>query len=343
MKRRVTIKDVAARAGVAYQTVSKVINGTAHVLPETETRIWDATRELGYRRNPHARNLRVQRSHMFGYSWVATRPDHGNHILDVFLTSMVEEAEAAGYHLLPFPHREGENQIAAYRELIDSGRVDGFVLSSINYDDARIAFLQERQFPFVAFGRDSADAAYAFVDIDGGAGVRQATEHLIERGHQRIAALSWPEHSRVGDDRLRGYCAALEQAGLAAAPELIVRDEGSFSAGQAAVRTWLALPAERRPTAIVAVDDIMAIGAMRAIQDCGLTPGRDFDIVGFDDTPMARFVNPTLSSVRQPLREAGRKCVDLLVAALGGRKPAEWQVLLTPELVVRQSSGAAAG
>jgi DNA-binding LacI/PurR family transcriptional regulator len=343
LKKRVTIKDVAARAGVAYQTVSKVINGTAHVMPETEARIWDAARELSYKRNPHARNLRVQRSHMLGYSWVFTWPEHGNHILDVFLTSMVEEAEAAGYHLLPFPYREGDRLVSAYRELIDSGRVDGFVLSSVNYDDARIAFLQERQFPFVAFGRERADATHAYVDIDGAAGMRCATEHLIGRGHRRIAALSWPQESRVGDDRLAGYRAALQAAGLDEDPGLISRAEGSFAAGQAATRGWMALPAEVRPTAIIAVDDILAIGAMRAIQESGLTPGQDVDVIGFDDTPMARFMNPPLSSVRQPLREAGRKCVELLVTTLAGRKPANAQVLLAPELIVRQSSGAPAG
>src|SRR3989337_1939693 len=98
IKKRVTIKDVAARAGVAYQTVSKVINGQVHVLPETEARIWDAARELGYKPNHNARNLRTQRSRMIGYSWVPIRPGQANHILDSFLTSMVAEAEAAGYH-----------------------------------------------------------------------------------------------------------------------------------------------------------------------------------------------------------------------------------------------------
>src|SRR5690349_6927773 len=109
MKKRITIKDVAARAGVAYQTVSKVMNGQAKVLPETEARIWDAARALGYRANHSARSLRAQRSQMIGYSWMPTPAGEANHILDLFLTSMVDEAQAAGYHLLPFPFREGED------------------------------------------------------------------------------------------------------------------------------------------------------------------------------------------------------------------------------------------
>src|SRR5688500_5805687 len=126
MKKRSTIKDVAARAGVAFQTVSKVINGQAQVLPETEARIWEAARALGYRASHSARSLRRQRSRMIGYSWVPARPGDDNAVLDLFLTSMVHEAEAAGYHLLPFPFLEGANLVEPYRDLIDAGRVDGF-------------------------------------------------------------------------------------------------------------------------------------------------------------------------------------------------------------------------
>src|SRR5512138_2352548 len=148
MTPQVTLKSVASRAGVSYQTVSKVLNGQIQVAPETKERILKAADELGYRPNQIARNMRTQRSLMIGYSWLPTAPDQINQILDQFLSSMVYEAEAAGYHLLPFPFRSGECLVDAYRELIDTGRVDGFVISSINYDDPRITFLLERQFPF---------------------------------------------------------------------------------------------------------------------------------------------------------------------------------------------------
>ncbi|MCC6188766.1 MAG: LacI family DNA-binding transcriptional regulator [Anaerolineales bacterium] len=339
LKRRTTLKDVAARAGVTYQTVSKVINGRAQVLPETEARIWEATRALGYKPSHTARSLRVQRSLMIGYSWVPTRPDQANHILDMFLGSMIEEAEAVGYHLLPFPYREGDAQVNGYRELIDSGRVDGFVLSSVNYDDPRIRFLQERQYPFVAFGRSNPAIYFPYVDVDGAAGLRLATEHLLSLGHRRIAVLAWPAGSQVGDNRLSGFLAALAAAGVPKRPEWMVRAEGTFEAGRAAAARWLAGDPSERPTGIVALNDTLALGASRAAQERGLLPGRDLAIVGFDDAPMAQYVWPPLSSVRQPIRLAGRKCVEVLVALLEGRTPAATQVLLTPELVVRASSG----
>ena len=163
----VTLKAVAAHAGVSYQTVSKVLNGQLQVSKETHQRIMEAVNELGYRPNQMARNMRAKRSYMIGYSWAQVPAGQVNHILDQFLTSMVLEAEAAGYHLLPFPFRDGEQaQVETYRELIDTGRVDGFVLSSVNYNDPRIPFLLERKFPFVAFGRSNPELDFPSVEVD---------------------------------------------------------------------------------------------------------------------------------------------------------------------------------
>jgi DNA-binding LacI/PurR family transcriptional regulator len=275
---------------------------------------------------------------MIGYSWVPTRPEQVNSILDEFITSMIEEAEAAGYHVLPFPYREGDDQVAGYRELIDTGKVDGFVLSSVNDHDPRVRFLLERQFPFVAFGRSDLELEFPYVDVDGATGLRMVTEHLIARGHRRIAALAWPENSRVGNDRLEGYFTALSAAGLAIDSALIARGEGNFEFGRSVTGQWLALEADRRPTGIVALNDSMAIGAMHAGQAYGLVIGRDLAVAGFDDSPMARYLQPPLTSVRQPIRAVGRKCVEILVALLKGRTPDGRQTLLQPELIVRASA-----
>src|SRR6266508_986953 len=212
MTSKATLKQVATRAGVSYQTVSKVLNKQAQVSKETEKRIHEAVRELGYRPNQIARNMRDKRSFMIGYSWAQTSLNQVNHILGQFLTSMVREAEAAGYHLLPFPFREGDALVEGYRELIDTGRVDGFVLSSVNYNDPRINFLLERKIPFVAFGRSNPELDFPYVDVDGFDGVCQVMQYLILHGHQRIAVVAWPEDSRVGNERLRGYFDAMQAA-----------------------------------------------------------------------------------------------------------------------------------
>ncbi len=338
MASKATLKQVAAHARVSYQTVSKVLNKQAQVSKETEKRIHEAVRELGYRPNQIARNMRAKRSHMIGYSWAQTSPDQVNHILDQFLTSMVQEAEAAGYHLLPFPFREGDGLVDAYRELIDTGRVDGFVLSSVNYNDPRIAFLLEREFPFVAFGRSNPELDFPYVDVDGFDGLCQAMQYLISRGHQRIASIGWPESSRVGNERLRGYFEAMQAAGLKVCSEWIERGEGTFEFGREAASHLFALPASDRPTAIVTLNDTQAIGALHAARDHGLEVGRDIAIVGFDDAPMSQYLFPAMTTVRQPIHEAGRKCVEILVALMRGEQPSQRHTLLAPQFIVRESA-----
>jgi DNA-binding LacI/PurR family transcriptional regulator len=338
MASKVTLKQVAARAGVSYQTVSKVLNKQAQVSRDTEGRILRAVQELGYRPNQIARNMRAKRSFMLGYSWVQAALDQVNHILDQFLTSMVREAEAAGYHLLPFPFREGDEMIAAYRELIDTGRVDGFVLSSVNYDDPRIAFLLERNFPFVAFGRSNPELDFPYVDVDGFDGICQAMQYLLSRGHERIAAIAWPDTSRVGNERLRGYFESLHAAGLAICPEWIERGEGTFEFGREAASRLLELPSNDRPSAIVTLNDTQAIGALHAAREHGVEVGREVAIIGFDDATMSQYLFPALTTVRQPIHEAGRKCVELLVSLLRGGEPPERHVLLAPKLIIRASA-----
>jgi DNA-binding LacI/PurR family transcriptional regulator len=338
MAKRVTIKDVAQKAEVSYQTVSKVINGTQHVLPDTEIRIWEAAQALGYVPHQFARNLRAQRSRMIGFSWLPTQPDQANHILDMFLTSMVEEAEAAHYHLLPFPYRAGQDRVTDYRTLIDSGRVDGFVLTSLNYDDARVPYLLERGCPFVAFGRTDPNLDFPYVDVDGAAGLKLAVEHLVTTGHQRIAILAWPDDSRVGNDRLQGYVEAMGLYGRAIEPYLIARGEGTFEFGRAATERWLGGDPARRPTAIVALNDTMAIGAMHAGQARGLTIGQELAVIGFDDAPMAQYLWPPLTTIRQPIRAIGQKCIEMLATLLEGKTLTERQVLFQPKLIVRTSA-----
>jgi DNA-binding LacI/PurR family transcriptional regulator len=336
--KKITLKEVAERAGVSYQTVSKVLNRQGQVSRETEQRILEAVGELGYRPNQIARNMRAKRSFMIGYSWVPTTPNQVNHILDQFLSSMVLEAEAAGYHLLPFPFREGDAHVDDYRELINTGRVDGFVLSSVNYNEPRIEFLLEQKFPFVAFGRSNPELDFPYVDIDGANGLCQAVEYLISRSHRKIAVVGWPEDSRVGNERLRGYSEAMRDGDLDVCPEWVERGKGTFEFGREAALRLLALPDPLRPTAIVALNDTQAIGALHAAREHGMEVGKDISIIGFDDAPMSQFLLPPMTTVRQPIREAGRKCVEMLVTLMRGDSLLERQTLLQPELIIRASA-----
>lgn len=338
MVRRVTLKDVAQRAGVSYQTVSKILRGTISVTPEVRARVQAAIEELGYHPDITARNLRTKSTRLIGYSWQLDLPDHINPILEQFLQSIVATAESYEYHIMLFPQRPDRNVVEAYQQLVRTGRVDGFILSSLNYDDPRIPVLQDMHVPFVAFGRARSEEPFPYVDVDNRDGLRQATEHLLAQGHRRVAAIAWPENSRVGNDRLAGYVAAMQTAGLDVDPDWICRGEGVFTHGYEAARALLALPEARRPTAIVTMLDLLAIGAMRAVQEFGLRIGPDIAITGFDDTPIIPYLKPSLTSVRQPAWEIGQVVVMILVALLEGKTLEQQQVLIPPKLIVRESS-----
>ncbi len=338
--KRVTIKEVAAKADVSYQTVSKVINHKVEVLPETAERIWAAVEELGYRPNYTARSLRSQRSRTIGYTWSPTPHGLTNPILDQFLQSMFHTAEQVGYYLLCFPyHEDNERQLAVYAELIDTGRVDGFILSSIEYKDPRISFLLDRNFPFVGFGRSDDNVVFPYIDVDGGLGVYQSVKHLVERGRRKIAALAWPEDSRVGNNRMAGYFRAMDECGLVIENQWIIRGGGNYEFGYQACEELLQLPSTIRPDAMVALNDYMAMGAMAALQKHGLLPGEEVAVTGFDDNPIVQYLRPSLTTVRQPIWEIGKKVIEMLVYQLDeGKLPDPICSLIPPKLIIRQSS-----
>ncbi|HID90260.1 MAG TPA: LacI family transcriptional regulator [Anaerolineae bacterium] len=335
----VTIKDVARRARVSIATVSYVLNESAPISEATRHRVLAAAAELGYRPSALARGLRARESRTLGYSWHQRPPDYWHPILDRFLYSMAETAEAHGYHILTFTHSPYGRPWEAYEDLILTGRVDGFILSETNENDERIRYLLDRGFPFVAFGRANDEWDFPHVDVDGETGVQTAVEHLLTLGHRRIGCIAWPETSLTGRYRYQGYVKAMENAGIPIDPAWVIRTEHTEAAGRAAMHALLSLPPERRPTAVVAISDLMAIGAMNAIHEAGLTPGEDIAVVGFDDIPTAQSLRPPLTSLRQPIAEVGRRVVEMLLSLIQGEEPPERRVLLPPRLIVRASSG----
>jgi DNA-binding LacI/PurR family transcriptional regulator len=338
MTRSATLKDIARRAGVSYQTVSKVLRGQMRVTPEVHERIYAAVNELGYHPNAAARNLRTQSSHLLGYSWQPDQHYYFNPVLEEFQQSIVEAAEELGYHILLFPQRAGCDLLQIYRELVFTGRVDGFILSGLEYHDARVPALLQLNVPLVAFGRTESTTPFPYVDVDGQTGVYQAVCHLIEQGHRQIAILAWPETSRVGTERLSGYLQAMEESGLAIDPAWIIRGEGEYNYGYTATPRLLDLPGNRRPTAIVTMMDLIAVGVLHAVQIRGLRVGQDIAVTGFDDVPVIQYFKPSLTTLRQPTWEVGRCAVKLLVDLLQGKTVEKQQILLAPELIIREST-----
>lgn len=334
-----TIKDVAREVGVSIATVSYVLNGkVAAVSEETRQEVWDAVERIGYTPNITARNLRSNQSRLIGYAWHPLVQEQVNPVLDRFIYYLARAAEKAGYHMLTFTHVE-DDPLPVYEDLIRSGRVDGFVVGSTVQDDPRIRFLLDQKVPFVAFGRSNPEWDFAWVDTDGAAGIRMAVEHLLARGHRRIALAAWPQESLSGSFRAAGYCEALTNAGIQINPNYIVHGEHSETTGREALRHWMRMSPHMRPTAVVAVSDLLAIGVMLEAEQCGLVVGRDLSIVGFDDTPMSEYLRPALTTLRQPIPQIGEALVALLGDLLSKTTPVTRQLLLPPDLMERASVG----
>ncbi|MDN3479478.1 LacI family DNA-binding transcriptional regulator [Curtobacterium sp. APC 4022] len=310
MQRTPTVVDVATVAQVSRQTVSNVLNSPDIVRPATRERVERAIAELGYRPNAAARRLRTQRSSTLGI-----RLDHEQNgisgvVLDRFLHALVEAADARGFRVLLFTADSPEDEIAQIEALIEGADADGFVITATAENDPRLSWLHDHDVPFVSFGRpwgvplDVWDS-YPWVDIDGRAGVRGATQHFLAAGTQRIGYLGWPTRFGQDDERRQGWVEAMDAAGTPRdGLELAVEDD--VDAAAAAVRTALSAGVDFE--AVVCASDTLALGARMALPAA-------VPVVGYDDTPVAGALG--MPSVAQPLGEAARAVVDVLLGSTG--------------------------
>lgn len=331
---RPTVESVARHAQVSRQTVSNALNAPQRVRPDTLTRVLAAIDELGYRPNAAARNLRTQSTRLLGCRLLPA-PSEAGGVLDRFLHALCDAARGRGYDVLSFAAASDDVELDVLEDLIRRTAVDAYVLSGTSRADPRPGWLAARGAPFAAFGRPwgEPDAAHSWVDVDGAAGIEAAVEHLVAQGHRRIAFLGWPEGSGVGDDRYAGWRRAVGAHRLPVRG-LVRRAEEGMAA--AAAVTGRLLDAPQPPTAVVCVSDVMALGALRALDDRGRRA--EVAVTGFDDSPLATVVRPGLTSVRQPLEAVAEKLIEVLLEHLHAERVEPARVLLEPALVVRDSS-----
>lgn len=334
---RPTVDSVAKHAQVSRQTVSNALNAPQRVRPDTLSRVLASIDELGYRPNSAARTLRTQSTRLLACRLLPQLPALAGSLLDRFLHALCEAARERGYDVLSFAAGSDDAELDVLDDLIRRTAVDAYVVSGTSHVDPRPAWLAGRGAAFVAFGRPwgDPDATHSWVDVDGAAGVEAVVDHLVAQGHRRLGFLGWPEGSGVGDDRFAGWTRAV-QAHRLPTRGLVRRAEDGMAAGAALAERLLdaAVP----PTAMVCVSDVMALGALRALDDRGLRAGTDVAVTGFDDSPLTTVVRPGLTSVRQPLEAVAEKVIEVLLEHLHGTRSSPAQVLLEPALVVRDSS-----
>ncbi|AXG77742.1 LacI family DNA-binding transcriptional regulator [Streptomyces paludis] len=331
-----TLALVAQRAGVSPQTVSNALNSPELLATETLERVRRAITELDYRPHQAARLLRTRSSLLIGYGVQPTPDGVARPVMEHFLHALSDSAHRAGYRVLLFAVPAAvKDEPDCYAELLRERSVDAFVIGNTYRGDPRPDWLRKRDIPFVSFGRPWAAREQGdWVDVDGAHGTGAAVDHLAALGHRRIAFLGWPRGSGTGDDRARGWREAMARHALPVRG-LRAASRDDVEAAREAIGPLL----DRGVTAVVTASDTLALGCYRALLDSGRTPGRDVAVVGFDDSAAAAMLAPALSTVRQPLEEAGRSCTRLLLARIKDPAAEPEQVLLTPELVVRDSSG----
>jgi LacI family transcriptional regulator len=346
MRRRLisSIREVAKLSGVSVATVSRVFNGYADVSKETRLRVLATARKLDYLPNAAARTLAKRRSEQIGVILHTGEhhPDLQHPFFLEVLVGLKHSLGADGYDLLLFAYEQpgvGKGPHAYARRARHHG-VDGVIVLAVdNAEEPELQKLIASGTPVVAVDLMLEGGRASYVASDNLGGARLAVRHLHGLGHTRIATISGLAHTKPAADRLLGYRAELRELGLAPRPEYEAQGDFYMESGEAAMRELLALP--EPPTAVFAASDLMAVGAVKALDEAGLRCPDDVAIVGFDDIQLADLVSPALTTIRQDKLGLGAAAARSLVRLIEGNDtvPPVWT--LPVELVVRDSCGAA--
>lgn len=327
------MSDVAKAAGVSKQTVSRVMNNSPHVRRETRERVLAAVRELGYQPNSAARALATGRTRTLG----VVAFDTVHHGPAKVLHSIGRAAQEAGYVVSVVPMRSPDR--ASMREAADQllgHDVDGLIAIAPDDDMSRALLDIPREIPMVVLD-GTPDPRIPVVAADDEGGARRATSHLLQLGHRTVHHIAGPRQSLAGSRRVAGWLGALKEQG-ASAPEALYGDWEPHSGYEAG----LVLADDPDVTAILAGNDPMAFGVLRALHDRGRRVPQDVSVIGFDDIPEAGYAIPPLSTVRPDFSEMGRRTISVLVGQIrSGELPRMMRSVVSTDLVVRHSSGAA--
>ena len=328
----VTIRDVASRAGVSHQTVSRVINQNERVSSETREKVMAVIDELGYSPNAIARYMAMGSTRTFA----CLSPN----LTDYTFASIIEGAETEvrqdNYFLISASAPDASTFHCLVEQLVSSRRTEGLMV--INpYADQRYQHLPH-SVPTVFVGARPSSEAVDSVSLDDHGAAASAVQHLLELGHRRIALIGGPAVEDCTQDRQASYLAALHAAGVDVDPNLIVEGDWSATAGFEAVGRLCTNGTHF--TAIFAMNDRMAIGAIRALRERGMVVPRDVSVVGFDDLPLASYFDPPLTTMRQDMFGIGREAARLLIRALEQPDSPRCHLRMPAELIVRSSTAA---
>ncbi len=332
-KSRVTLHDVAELAGVSHQTVSRVINNNERVRPETREKVEAAILELGYRPNAIARSMVQGNTHTLG----CISPNLTDPVFARIIESAQAEARRLGFFILIGSASTVEEVKPLLDELLNR-RVDGLIVLNAR-DDERYKLLvplAEAGSPIVYVKNSPVEEPVSSVRCDDIKGGYLATKHLLDLGHKKIAIILGPENEQCTSERLEGYQKALAEAGLTISDNLIVKGNWSSQSGSGAVEELLSR--SENFSAIFALNDRMAAGAIRSIRKAGYHIPEDYSVIGYDNGPLASLIDPPLTTIQQPLEHFGEQAANILIKSIQETNHKPIDICITPELIRRNSS-----
>jgi LacI family transcriptional regulator len=328
----VTMRDVAEHAGVSVTTVSHVVNNTRTVNPDTRSRVEEAMRVLGYQPNVVARSLRMGKTHTIGI----ILPDSANPYFAEVVRGIEDTSFSHGYSVILCNSDNDLEKERLYTNVLLEKQVAGIIFVAAGLSGENIHHLQDRGIPLVLVDRRVPDVEADYVLTDNQGGGRLATRHLIDRGHRAIACIAGPEGVKLSSDRIAGYRQALDDAGIAIQPQLILEGDFQYQSGYNAAQGLFGN--QSAPTAIFACNDLMAIGVYRFAHEKGLRIPEQLSIVGFDDIRLAAYSQPPLTTIRQSKHTMGSSAAKLLLERMTQRDLAPRLEVLETQLIIRQST-----
>jgi LacI family transcriptional regulator len=327
-----TMKEVADRADVSVATVSRVINKTGYVSPDLQERVVDAMRALKYQPSALARSLRRQETRTIG----VLVPQLDSPFFSGLAFAIEKSLFGQDYRTLICSAEEDLEKEDAYIEMLLRQRVDGVILVPTGQSVWGIRQLVEKNVPVVLLDRDLPETQVNKVLVNNFDGALKGMNYLLQEGHRVIGVIGAPTYSQAMLQRIQGVRQALQIAQIEQPPELFITGTmQQFEMGFSSAMRMLEQP--RRPTAIFALTDVMAVGAMHAIAQQDLRIPDDISVMGFDNIPLAQYVIPGLTTVAQPIYEMGEKATCVLLSHIGDQVRQVETVYLETSLMIRQS------
>jgi len=331
-KTRVTLHDVAAQAGVSHQTVSRVINNSDRVRPETRLKVEDVIEELGYSPNAIARSMVRGNTHTLG----CISPNLTDTVFNKIIESAQAEARRQGFFVL-IGTAPSEDEVKSLLDELLNRRVDGLMILNPRSDN-RYKLLQplmEIGIPIIYLKNTPGDEQVSSVICDDKKGGYIATKYLLDLGHTKIAIILGPENEECTSDRLEGYQKALGEQGITLDEDLIVKGNWSPQSGRDAAAKLIG--SKKEFSAIFSQNDRMAAGAIRNLVEAGYRVPEDFSVIGYDNISLATLIDPPLTTIQQPLIEFGEQAAKIIIDLIKDGNNNTIQVSLNPKLIERKS------